>query len=370
MDLHYYLDSPNNSYKLKNEGVYDFVTILSEDTADKIDLSAFDIAFLGVPFDENNNYDPLIADSIRLELTKLAAVTDEVSILDLGNLKKGKNVKDSLSALRDTLNYIVRHEIFVILISHCNHVKKALLENASSQDATKFVEVDSHFSIRRTLEYLNDGNQQQLNYTNIGYQSYYVYKDDLAWLKNNYFKAYRLGEVRNKISEIEPAIRDSHSINISLNALKYHEAPGQNEISPNGFYSEEICQIAKYSGAADYLKIANISDFLSSPGLQTIKLTAQIIWFLIYGYTIRFTEDPVSDVHIKKFNVSQGGTNDNIVFYKSEKTERWWMEIPLNEQKASIILPSNYEDYLHACNHQIPDRWLNAMQQHNFRSDI
>jgi hypothetical protein len=220
------------------------------------------------------------------------------------------------------------------------------------------------------MEYLPDDYQKKINYTNIGYQTYYILQRELNWLKDNHFNAYRLGDVRTDLSEIEPAIRNSSTINISLNALKCQEAPGQLDISPNGFYSEEMCQLAKYSGAADNLKIVNISDFSRNTGLQTIRLTAQIIWFVIFGYTIRITENPIQDPHIKKFNVGQKVRGDNLVFYKSDKTDRWWVEVPINDHEEKVILPANYKDYIDACNQQIPDRWLKAMQKYNFGSRL
>ncbi len=371
MNLLNYLDSPGlKSYYPANEGLSNSIHVLKQDIADTIDFSTIDIAILGFPFSEDNQQDAYFADTVRMELAALAQVKEGLSILDLGNIKKGNSVKDSLVALQDVLGFLGEYNVFVIAISNCNHVKKAFMESINTGHDSKIVEIDPRFSIIRTLEFLPDEYQQKLNYTNIGYQSYYIHHKEFNWLKNNFFDAYRLGEVRKNLAGIEPAIRNSSTINFSLNALKCQEAPDQQEISPNGFYSEEICQLAKYSGAADHLKIANISDFSQNSGLHTIRLTAQLIWFLIFGYTIRVTEDPTQDPHIKKFNVGQKVRGDNLVFYKSDNTERWWVEIPLQDHTNNVILPANYQDYIDACNQQIPDRWLKAMQKYNFTSPI
>jgi hypothetical protein len=371
MNLLNYLDLPNQDYRLPDSrGLYNSIDILKKETINSIDFFNIDIALLGVPFSEENEYNSYFADNVRKELNKLASVKEDLSILDLGNIKKGKSVKDSLIALRDVLNFLAEYNIFIIAISNCNHVKKAFIESIHAGPDRSLVEIDSKFSIRNTLEYLPDDLHQQLDYTNIGYQSYYIHHEEIKWLNNNHFSAYRLGEVRSNLAEIEPAIRNAYSINISLNALKQQEAPGQKEISPNGFYSEEICQLAKYSGAADYVKIANLSGFMENSGFHTVILTAQIIWFLIFGYTIRITENPTKDPHIKKFNVGQKKRGDNLIFYRSEKTERWWVEIPLHEQKENVILPASYKDYVDACNQQIPERWLKAMQKYNFETRL
>lgn len=371
MDLLSYLDIPENgSYQSGSEGLYNSMILLNKANVSSLDLSDIDIAFLGFPFSEDNQRDSYFADAVRSELANLSQVREDLSILDLGNIKQGKSVNDSLVALRDVLYFLREQNIFVITISNCNHVKKAFLESTNTISNPNLVEIDSRFSIITTLEYLPDDYQKKINYTNIGYQTYYILQRELNWLKDNHFNAYRLGDVRTDLSEIEPAIRNSSTINISLNALKCQEAPGQQDVSPNGFYSEEMCQLAKYSGAADNLKIVNISDFSHNTGLQTIRLTAQIIWFVIFGYTIRVTENPTQDPHIKKFNVGQKVRGDNLVFYKSDKTDRWWVEIPINDQEENVILPANYKDYIDACNQQIPDRWLKAMQKYNFDSRL
>ena len=371
MDLLSYLDTPvRRAYQSGDEDLYSSITLLNKDILNDIDFHEVDIAFLGFPFSEENQRDSSFADTVRSELANLAQINGGLSILDLGNIKKGNSVKDSLVALRDVLNFLKGYNVFIITISNCTHVKKAFLESTITTSNPNLVEIDPRFAIKKTLEYLEDDYQKNINYTNIGYQSYYIFQRELAWLKDNHYSAYRLGEVRADLSEIEPAIRNSSAINVSLNALKCQEAPGQSEVAPNGFYSEEICQLAKYAGAADYLGIANISGFKENSGLQTIRLTAQIIWFFLFGYTLRVTEDPTQDPHIKKFNVGQKVRGDNLIFYKSDKTDRWWVEVPINEDKENVILPANYKDYIDACNQQIPDRWLKAMQKYNFKSRL
>lgn len=370
MNLLDYISPPNlDSYQMKLGEFYNSGNTFKENTAAQLDLSNTEIALLGVPLTENNYYKPFFVDSVRCELAKLSSVQSDSSLLDFGNLIQGKTLKDSLAALKDVITFLHSHNIFLIVISDLNLVQKTFMESLGEEKNIKVVEVDSQFSIYDTLEYFSQQSQNRLHYTNIGYQSYYVHQEKLNWLNSNNFDAHRLGEVRKNLSEIEPAIRDSLTIDISLNALKHQDAPGQREISPNGFYSEEICQIAKYAGAADFIKIANISGFKESTDVQTVKLTAQIIWFIIEGYGHRVTEDPKNDLHIKKFNVNSEGVENNIVFYKSDKTERWWVEVSLSTKNQSIMIPSNYKDYIEACNQQLPERFLKAMQRYNFRMD-
>ena len=57
-----------------------------------------------------------------------------------------------------------------------------------------------------------------------------------------------------------------------------------------------------------------------------------------------------------------------IVFYKSIKSGRWWMEIDNknyidNKTKSSTLLSCTYQDYLDACNDVLSDRWWKATKR-------
>jgi len=62
--------------------------------------------------------------------------------------------------------------------------------------------------------------------------------------------------------------------------------------------------------------------------------------------------------------------NEQILsFYKSNLTERWWMEISSPENVDNILtsntlLPCTYFDYENACNQNIPERWFNAKMKY------
>ena len=73
-------------------------------------------------------------------------------------------------------------------------------------------------------------------------------------------------------------------------------------------------------------------------------------------------------IFILKFNVAL--SDRSMVFYKSEKSQRWWIEL-INEQysnnklKTSTLLPCTEEDYKQAANDRIPERWFNAVKRMN-----
>ena len=54
----------------------------------------------------------------------------------------------------------------------------------------------------------------------------------------------------------------------------------------------------------------------------------------------------------------------NLIFLKSNKSERWWMELPFegtaNKYSKQTLLPCTQQDYITACNQEIPEKWLKA----------
>ena len=97
---------------------------------------------------------------------------------------------------------------------------------------------------------------------------------------------------------------------------------------------------------------------------HTVHLAAQTIWYFLDGFSIRIRENPQLGGAVK-FIVSMQAAGKDITFYKSLKTERWWMEIPaINPVTGqNYLISCNYEDYQLASTDEIPERWLKAFHR-------
>ena len=93
------------------------------------------------------------------------------------------------------------------------------------------------------------------------------------------------------------------------------------------------------------------------------KLYAQIIWYFIEGVNSRFSEPIFSDESgFIKYNVSVSGRD--LIFIKSNESERWWLEIILSEKnEKKRYLPCLETDYTSALNDNIPERWFRAIKR-------
>ena len=219
--------------------------------------------------------------------------------------------------------------------------------------------------------YLNkiiSGKEIPVQYYNIGHQDYFIDKKLLKELRQKHFDSFRVGVVRSDIKEMEPLLRDAHVVSLDISSVRQSDSPGHFSPSPNGFYGEEICQLAKYAGQSDNLQVFGI--FETNPVLdinnQSTRLAAQIIWYLFEGMSQKIVENPAKQKsRFTKYIVNLSGVGKDIVFYKSNHTEKWWLKMPVsntNSAKAEFIA-CTYNDYMKASNQEIPDRWWKAFQK-------
>jgi len=68
-----------------------------------------------------------------------------------------------------------------------------------------------------------------------------------------------------------------------------------------------------------------------------------------------------------RYLVEQWLENETINFFKSDKSERWWMEINYthNKTRKSTLIPCAYQDYLTASDQIFPERWLKTFRKLN-----
>ncbi|MBQ4376891.1 MAG: hypothetical protein II793_04275, partial [Bacteroidales bacterium] len=73
-----------------------------------------------------------------------------------------------------------------------------------------------------------------------------------------------------------------------------------------------------------------------------------------------------------EFNVQVESHNMEIVFYKSQLTDRWWMEVPIDNEERRlryhrhIIVPCNHSDYEMAMHNNLPELLFQSYQRLSF----
>ena len=349
------------------------------------ELEEIDIVIVGVCEDRRaytNIGCALAPNKVRDYLYSLYPGSFKPRIADLGNIEAGHDVEDTYYALKSTIDYLVRKNIVPIIIGGSQDLTYAqFLGYEKLEQTINVVTVDAAFDLGNHDEettntaYLGKIILHQpnflFNYSNIGYQTYLVDHTSLGMMNKLYFDTYRLGQVRDAIEEAEPIIRHADMLSFDISAIKHSDAPAHSLAQPNGFYSEEACQMMRYAGMNDKLTSVGIYEINPEYDTQgkTSNLAAQMIWCFMDGFYSRKQDFPSrTNPDYVKFHVVLQDEKYEINFFKSKKTNRWWMEIPYPPSKGlkferHTLLPCSYKDYELAVNNEIPDRWWQTYQK-------
>jgi formiminoglutamase len=346
------------------------------------DLDGVKIAIVGVLENRNDiNYigEELNLTEIRKSLYALFPGNWHTTIADLGDIKKGESVEDTYYALQTTIAILIEKNIIPLIIGGSQDLTYA---NYRAYDnigpMVNIVNVDCNFDLGDSAKpiknnsYLGKVILEQpynlFNYSTIGYQTYFNSQEEIDLMDKLYFESYRLGEISKNIALAEPVMRDANIVSLDLKSIRSAEVSTKQKYSPNGFDGKEICAISRYAGISNKVSSFGIYEYKPSKDDDaTSMLIAQIIWYFIEGVNCRVNDDNFQDENnYQKFIVLV--EDEELTFFKSNKTGRWWIEIPFlpnvnNKLKRHTLLPCMHDDYNAACSGKIPERWYKAFKK-------
>jgi arginase family enzyme len=348
-----------------------------------------DFAIIGVnmyQFKHPSNQLIHIPNLVRKELYSLFTGTfSNVNIADWGNFCISENEAENQNKLIHALSEAIQNNVIPIIIGggqeitwlyYLAYKKMGRFFNLLSLDPKPDFQADAEEinSDNYLSHIIFDPDNYMFNYSILGYQNYLVAPSVMDTMEKLFFEVIRLGDVRAAPEIAEPVIRDADCISLDMNSVKASDARAVLHPEPNGFRSEEICKMARYCGMSYKLNsfgLYNLSPY--EENRTTLKLAAQVIWHLLDGFYSRMDEssDFTSNEFIR-YDVSSPDTGFDIRFYKNRLTGRWWMSLPLNEEKEikfgsrEYIIPCTEQDYLESLRGEIPERWFKAEKKLNF----
>ncbi|MEZ5012438.1 MAG: hypothetical protein R2744_13060 [Bacteroidales bacterium] len=145
------------------------------------------------------------------------------------------------------------------------------------------------------------------------------------------------------MAETEPLFRDSHIITLDIAAVRQSDAPGTFAPSPNGFYGEEICLLARYAGLSDSLRVFGLlrGKSLLDSRKQTSGMAAQAIWFFLEGFAQKQNESLAigkeNSGRFVSYHVKVKDLEEDLVFVKSSGNRTMVDRIP--GPQGSCIIP-------------------------------
>ena len=348
------------------------------------DLEGINVAFLGVLENRNDiNYigEEFQLNEIRKSFYGLFPGSWNTSIADLGDINRGESVEDTYFALKEAITILVKKNIIPVILGGSQDLTYA---NYRAYDdlipMVNIVNVDAQFNLGDSTKPIKNNSfvgkiildqpYNLFNYSTIGYQTYFNSQEEIDLMDNLYFESYRLGSVSNDITIVEPVLRDANVVSVDLTSVKGSEVSSKQKNSPNGLDGKEICAIARYAGISNKVTSFGVYEYKPSKDDElTSMLVAQILWYFIEGVNYRVKDDDFSDDRSYQKYITLVDSEE-LIFYKSNKTGRWWIEIPFladvnNKLKRHTLLPCMHQDYLDACNNKVPDRWYKALQKNS-----
>lgn len=313
---------------------------------------------------------------IRIALYKLMMGNWNATIIDLGDINEGETVEDTYFVVKEIVAELLEEDVIPIIIGPTQDITYATYRAFDGiKELVNLVSVDSRFDFGTDEELISshsymsriisDKPNNLFNFSNLGYQSYFNAQEEIDLMERLFFDAYRLGEVTTDITLAEPLLRNANIISIDARSIKAAELGYSSSFSPNGFDGREICAIARYAGISDKVSVFGIYESENHP--QSFQLMAQTIWYFMEGFNYRVKETPSSaNDDFSKFIVPS--STEQLVFYKSHLTERWWVEVPSiltshTKSQSQALLPCTEQDYLDACDQIIPERWFKAYKK-------
>src|SRR5690606_33265429 len=308
----------------------------------------------------------------------------QVRIADLGNIQAGATIQDTYIALKNAVDELIKQDIVPVIIGGGQDLTYAQYQAYEGlEQRVEVAIIDARFDLDQdqaentplnAKTYLNHIILHQPDYlfnlSNLAYQTYLVSKESINMYDKLFFNTMRIGMIAGKLDQAEPLIRAADMVSFDIGAIRASEAPGNANAGPNGLYGDEACQFARYAGMSDKCSSLGIYEYNPTfdPMGQTGMLIAQMIWCFIDGYYSRKKDAPMypkSNYMIYRTNLE--GEDYELVFVKSKKSDRWWMQVPYFGSKSVnerfYLVPCRYEDYQLAVSGEMPDLWWKTHQK-------
>lgn len=356
--------------------------IIDDVNFDEVEKNSLAIIFV----DEyrNSNIQPNDASFqiIQDKLYQLECPDWNINIYNFGHISPGLTQSDTYAALKEVVAELVKNEVIPIVIGGSQDLTYAIYQAYEKLEQTvNLMTIDAEFDLGDVDEdvfynaWLNKIVTHKpnylFNYANFGYQSYYIKQEEKKLFDDLYFDYHSLGEFYSNTKIVEPLVRNSDILSFDLDAIRSSDYKANSKDSPHGFYGEDACRIMRYAGLSD--KMTSIGLFNFNYQNWSVKsdanLVAQMIWYFIEGVHQRKNDYPKgSKKSYTKYRVAVDDFKDEIVFYKSDKSGRWWMEVPYPNTEnlkfqRHLLVPCTYKTYQNAIKNDIPNLWWKTYQK-------
>jgi formiminoglutamase len=346
------------------------------------DFKGADIAIFGVREERGTttnqgcNKGP---DEIRKKLYNLKKGNGPYRIVDLGNLNAGIDLDETYVRVSEVCRILLENNVMPLILGGTHDLDygqykgyEEMEKLISLLNIDAFLDLDDNKESAPASQHihkilLHEPNYL-LSYTHLAHQLYLIDPSSVSILEKLYFEAFRVGQMRTNLTEMEPAIRNADLLSFDITAIRSSDAPGNANAQPFGLTGEEACQLCWYAGMNEKLSSAGFFEYNPSyddANKKTASVIATMIWYFIEGFYHRKNEHNFKSNDFLKYVVSMPVEPETLAFYKSKVTEKWWMEVAYHRPGArytrNSIIPCSYSDYQTATKGEVPERYISTL---------
>ncbi|WP_313385162.1 hypothetical protein [Chishuiella sp.] len=335
-------------------------------------LSNDKIALIGITESRSKQKDlieDVDFDLIRTQLYELQMGNWNIDLYDFGNIEFYDEKTETEKVFKNIVNGLLKDNYIVVILGGTPSLGYQQYRSYDNIiDKVNYLSVDCKLRLENEEIDTTDDNYltkiiskepfNLLDYTNLGYQTYFVAQEKLDLVNQLNFEVVRLGHLIDRIQEVEIYSRDANAALINLSSIQGADFSSSKNMTPNGFSSREICSLSRYFGFSNKLTSLYVCDYIEKYKKLDHLLIAQMIWYFIDGKNHK--------PEIKKFDDTQyfdkifvPNEGSDYTFYRNTYTNQWWIEVEItveNVTKKEIISCSE-KDYSQALNGEIPNKW-------------
>lgn len=313
------------------------------------------------------------ADRVRERFYQLQKGTGALRLVDLGNLRPGLTLEDTYQRLREIVAALLDANTVPVLLGGSHDLDYGqFLAYETQERPVSFAIVDARPDMAEPgpgtapeASHLRRLLVHEPNYVfslaHLGHQQYLTPPEVLIALEKLHFETMSVGAIRTDRRLAEPLVRQADFLSVDLAALRWSDAPGYTPANPFGLSNDDATQLCWYAGHSEQLTSLGLFGYRAEHdphGLAAATL-ATMLWYFVEGFYHRRPETGFGTFRFLTYTVVLPGNPDKLVFYKSRRAEKWWMEVEsMGDSTVKRVVPCSYEDYLHASQGDLPERWI------------
>ena len=172
-----------------------------------------------------------------------------------------------------------------------------------------------------------------------------------------------LGKIRDDIKEAEPILRNQNVLAFDTRSIKASDSVGLKNQNNIGLTAEESCRLLQYATTSEKISALHLHGFEFENKKETragAELVACLIWYSIQG-RLKAQHNKQSKDEMTNFIVDIDSFDQQLHFWKNEKSQHWWIEMPALGNKKENLIPCSEKEYLLAKENKMSDRLFNIL---------